>query len=1010
MSFRTNFTMCLLLIGIAILLSGSTSLTANLTADGQVFVVTNVNDDGAGSFREAIANANANVTPSPDKIVFDIPGPGVKIISPLTPLPEITDPLIIDGTTQPGYAGAPLIELDGANLGLASGLVITAANTYVGGLAIGHFQAAGIALRSNDGSSTIQANYIGVDATGTLARPNNIGIQVSSSKNNLIGGPLAGSRNVISGNLTHGVELSGNNNLVQGNFIGTNAAGTAAIGNGSSGVEVGGPNNLIGGTSPGTGNLIAGNNIGINIASSGTTIQGNLIGTDMTGTSRVSNVIGIQAVIPRTLFEVPNTVIGGLTPEARNVISGNQSTAVIFGGSGSMLQGNFIGTDITGTRALGNGEGVRPGHNALVGGTVPEARNVIAGNVVNITLDIIPGPGAVIQGNYIGTDVTGTRGLGRNLGILVLSDSHSILQNVISGNLIGILFGQPFVIHKMGNNNVIQGNLIGLNAQGTGPLPNEQEGIDLQAGSSNNKITANKIAFNGAAGIAMFGGTRNSIRGNSIFSNGKLGIDLGFDGVTPNDSGDADLGENNLQNFPVITSVLSVGNNTTIQGSLNSTPNTSFQIEFFSNAALDASGYGEGALFFGTTPVTTDSNGDADINVTFPVALGSGRVVTATATDPDGNTSEFSAGDFTGVAGNVQFTVGSIRVIEDVGLVTVTVLRQGGSSGQLTIDYATADGSATAGQDYTAVSGTLTFSGGETSKSFQIPITDDATTEPDETFTVSLSNPPSLEALGTPNTLVVTIQDHTTVPVILQGNTFVVEGNTGDVTDMLFTFSLSAATGRSVSVNYSTSDLEARGHASCNNENTDYETTSGTISFQPGNTSVTIPVKVCGDNIAEATEQFLINLSNPTNATVDANQAHGAIIDDDVLELLLEENGPTINQAAALDAVLMLRDPFTVTGIPEWFPNSPDRNTRVMFFVRGLQLDPGELSSAVTVTLTSVNNEFFEVPAEDVRPVRDVDFAQVVIRLPDSLPASVYTVNVRAHSRSSNSGRIRIAP
>ncbi len=884
-TFGIKFTMFLLVFGLVALLSEGTSLTANVTTDGELFVVTNANDDGPGSFRQAITAANANVTPSPDRIVFNIPGSGIKVINLLTPLPEITDPVVIDGSTQPGYVGAPLIELDGANMGVGSGLVITVAHTYVGGLAICHFQAAGIVLRSDDGS-TIQANYIGVDATGTVAQPNNIGIQVSSSRNNLIGGPLAANRNVISGNLSDGVELVGNNNLVQGNFIGTNAAGTTAIGNGSSGVETEGPNNLIGGASPGTGNLISGNNIAITVSASSTSIQGNLIGTD----------------------------------------------------------------------------------------------------------------------------VTGTRAVGRELGIIVLSDHNSIVQNVISGNSVGILLGLPRFFSRQGNDNVIQGNIIGLNAQGTAPLPNDEEGISLQAGSSNNTITANKIAFNGASGVATFGGTRNSIRGNSIFSNGKLGIDLGFNGVTPNDPGDADMGENNLQNFPVITSVLSVGNSTTIHGSLNSTPNTIFQIEFFSNAALDASGYGEGALLLGTTPVTTDGKGDATINVTFPIALGAGRVVTATATDPDGNTSEFSAGDSTGVAGNVEFSVGSIRVIEDVGLVTVTVLRQGGSSGNLTIDYATVDGTARAGQDYTAASGTLTFSGGETSKSFQIPITDDAVTEPDETFTVTLSNPLSLEALGTPNTLVVTIQDHTTVPVILQNNASVVEGNSGSTTDVLFTFRLSAAAGRSVSVDYATSDLIATGSASCSNQGTDYVTTSGKISFQPGATSVTVPVKVCGDASAEANENFLVNLSNPLNATLDANQAQGTIVDDDVLQLLLEEAGPTINQAAALDAFLMVRDPFLVAGIPEWFPAGPDRNTRVMFFVRGLQLNPGELPSAVTVMLSSVNNQLFEVPAEDVRPVPSVDFAQLVIRLPDGMPASVYTVIVRAHFKTSNGGRIRIAP
>src|SRR6185295_11245554 len=206
---------------------------------------------------------------------------------------------------------------------------------------------------------------------------------------------------------------------------------------------------------------------------------------------------------------------------------------------------------------------------------------------------------------------------------------------------------------------------------------------------------------------------------------------------------------------------------------------------------------------------------------------------------------------------------------------------------QTTIDYTTIDGTATAGQDYTATSGTLTFSGGETSKSFQIPITDDAVTEPDETFTVELRNAPNLEALGTPSTLTVTIQDRSTVPVISQGGGFVTEGNIGATTNVFFAFSLSAATARSVSVDYATADLSATGGTSCSNQGTDYESTSGTISFQPGQTVLIIPIKVCGDTSAEANETFVVKLSNPANATLGAGQALLTILNDDVLELLL---------------------------------------------------------------------------------------------------------------------------
>ena len=991
---------------------------ANFAATRQSFVVTNANNHGTGSLREAITNANA--TPGADKIVFNIPGPGVKVINLLTSLPEITGPVVIDATTQPGYAGAPLIEIDGTNVPFASGLVITAGNTTVRGLAIGGFPVAGIVLRACD-NNVIQGNHIGVDAAGSLPRPNNTGIQLSDSSNNVIGGTTAAARNVISGNVTHGVEIGGSGNIVAGNFIGTNAAGTAAIGNGSAGIKIpfsSRTNNLIGGNSAGAGNLISGNVTGIDIESPGNTIQGNLIGTDATGFSSIHNLTGIDA-------KSPDTLIGGLTLEARNIISGN-GTGVSIRGNGSKLQGNFIGTDIFGIFALGNSNnGVVAGDNALIGGTTPEARNVISANsgFGNVVLGLSSfGPGVTVQGNYIGTDASGTQALSESTvaGIVIFSSNNLIggltqgAQNVISGNGSGIQLGSFSSGPPQGN--VIHGNFIGLSAVGNRPVPNISGGIEF-FDSFNNTVggtqsgAANKIAFNGGAGVGLFRGARNSVRGNSIFSNAGLGIDLeGADGVTANDSTDSDVGANNLQNFPVLTSVTSIGNSTTIQGSLNSTPNETFQIDFYSSAALDPSGNGEGALFFDTTSVNTDGNGDATINVTVSKPLGTGRVVTATATDSNGNTSEFSAGDATGAAGNLQFSVDSITVNEDVGFATVTVLRKGGSVGSLTVEYTSTSGTATAGVDYVPPFGFLNFSSGETSKSFQIPIAEDVATEPDETFTVQL-NAGNPETLGAPISLVVTIQDRTTDTAIIRGDATVVEGDAGTTTEALFTFTLSAATGRTVTANYGTEGPFARASASCSNQGTDYETASGTIVFQPRVTSVTVPVKICGDANAESTEPFFITLSNPSNAVIGfPPQGTGTIFDDDVLELLRDDSGPTANQAAALDSFLMLRDPFRVVGIPEWFTTGADRNTRVTLFARGLQLDPGELPRTVVVRLARSISQFFDVRAEDVRAVPNVDFTQVVIRLPDNIPADTYAVTIRAHGRTSNVGSIRIAP
>lgn len=999
----------------------SASQSANFNATRQNFVVTNINNHGAGSLRDAIVNANATV--GTDTIVFNIPGPGVKTINLINQLPDITDPVVIDATTQPGYAGSPLVEINGVAISGGRGLVIKAGGSTVRGLAIGNFSSGSAIFVINCDNNVFQANYLGLEATGTASRANSVGLHLSNSSNNLIGGTTAAARNVISGNTTNGITLFGSNNVVQGNYIGTNASGNAAVGFGLNGIEISGTgaaNNLIGGTSPGAGNVISGIARGISIFATGTTIQGNLIGTDATGTQRINGSgTGILT------FQATNTVVGGLTSGARNIISGNGGNGVFLSGAGSKLQGNYIGTDITGTLPLGNSNtGVVAGNGAMIGGTTPEARNIISANggFGNVALgENNSGVAATVQGNYIGTDVTGAKALGSNtqFGISIFTNGHLIggtaagAGNVISGNMTGIQVG---VFSGAVSGNAIFGNLIGLNAQGTNPLPNTVQGVHFATAQNNilgglNSAAANKIAFNGGPGVTVSNATGSSIRGNAIFSNSGLGIDLGASGVTANDANDADEGANNLQNFPVITTVSSNASSTTILGTLTSKPNTTYHIDFYSNSAIDPSGNGEGALFFGTTSVATNASGVATIDVTLPIALASGRVITATATDPTGNTSEFSAADPTGASGSVQFSFNSFFVIEDVVMASVTVQRTGGSSGSLSVQYETSNGTATAGQDYTATSGTLTFANGETSKTIQVPITDDALTEPDETFTLALKNPSTLDALSAPAAVVITIQDRTTVPALLEFNSTVTEGGPGTTTEARFEVRLSAVTGRTVSATYSTQDFTARGGVACGNQGVDYESTTGTITFQPGTFSTMISVRVCGDKNAEANESFALNLSKGVNATFADGQAIGTIVNDDALELLLEESSPIVNQVAAFDALLFVRDPFRVVSVPEMFAAAGfDRNTRVMVFVRNVELDPGENSSAVVVRLIGSNGLLVEMFAEDFRAVPNTDFSQVTFRLPNNLPAGTCTILVRSHGRLSNIGTIRIAP
>lgn len=273
-----------------------------------VFVVTTNSDNGdsgaptPGSLRAAIVNANANA--GLDQITFNIAGAGVQTINLPTPLPIITDAIAIDGTTQSGYAGVPVIELNGLGLILASnGLFLSTTNgSTIRGLTINNFKVAGIRI---DGGSNniIQSNLIGTNATGTASAPNGIGVQITGgSSGNTVGGVTAAERNIISGNAKTGVRIDSvaTNNTIAGNFIGTTINGTIALSNGSHGIEIvsGSRGNTIGGTINGTGNIIAGNvGNGIRVGDATTAsnqIRGNRIGVGFSGTGVGNGLDGIR--------------------------------------------------------------------------------------------------------------------------------------------------------------------------------------------------------------------------------------------------------------------------------------------------------------------------------------------------------------------------------------------------------------------------------------------------------------------------------------------------------------------------------------------------------------------------------------------------------------------------------------------------------------------------------------------------------------------------------------------
>ena len=425
-------------------------------------VVTIASDGGPDSLRQAILDANAD--PMPETVRFAI-GSGHEKIVLSSPLSAIDTPVTIDATNQPGYTGAPLIELSGSGAGpTAAGLVLAAGHCSVTGLVINWFGAGGIQLEGSN--ETIEGNYIGTDASGAAAVANGAaGVIITSATNTV-------SSNVVSGNGGDGIDLQGAGaigNMILGNRIGTTASGAAVLGNSGAGIllDSGPAKNTIGGTSAAAANVISGNADGIHL--------------------RADQTVG------------------------------------------NLIAGNFIGTDTTGKTAL------------------PNRSN--------------------------GVELEGA-----------------------------------------------QANSIGDTTAGAG----------------------NSIAYNAASGIVVTGAsaTGNSILGNSIHDNQKLGIDLGADGVTPNGpAGLSRSGPNQLQNFPVISLAIPGS----ITGTLSAVANSAFRIELFSSPAADPSGFGQGQKYLGSVTVNTDASGTGSFSSTPGSPLVVGQFITATATDPAGNTSEFSA-------------------------------------------------------------------------------------------------------------------------------------------------------------------------------------------------------------------------------------------------------------------------------------------------------------------------------------------------------------------------------
>jgi hypothetical protein len=563
-------------------------------------------------------------------------------------------------------------NLIGGSTGTTPGGACTGACNVIGGNTGNSSNGPGIVLSGS--GTTVKGNYIGLNAAGTGLIPNDFAGIVVSGANNTIGGTTPEERNVISG---HGYNINIDNvsvtptgNVVQGNYLGTNSAGTAGLngGGGTANIQVSGANTIGGttGTTPGgacTGACnvidgIAGYGI-INARAGNVTIQGNFVGLNPAGTGTIGNGnIGIRA-------NFSGNVIGGTTPQARNVVAGNTGAGISLEATGNTVQGNYLGYSSDGMTLLPGTWAVDVGASNTVGGTTGVTPGGACTGQCNLIGSMVVRANSTnVIGNFVGglrPDGLGTA-TGSGSGLLQVANTASGVQvggttpeerNILSGGSNGI---QVVDTRSQTTTGVkIQGNYIGVGTDGTTAVPNAGNGVLLSVGASGVLVggttagTGNVIAQNTGDGVFLGcrGASVNSghrITGNSIYANGDLGIDICQPGVNVNDAGDPDtLEPNEGQNYPALSSAsVSADGGAIITGNLNSVANKTYTVDFYSSDTCDTSGFGEAKHQIGTTTLTTDGSGNAPFNLTFPTPPNGETVITATATSPGNSTSELS--------------------------------------------------------------------------------------------------------------------------------------------------------------------------------------------------------------------------------------------------------------------------------------------------------------------------------------------------------------------------------
>ena len=792
----------------------------------------------------------------------------------------------------------------------------------------------------------------GTDALirGLVPRPNRAeGVRIEGAPDNFVGTSVGNGGNVIAANLGDGVRIVGqasSGNRLEQNFIGFNSRDVVSILPNRDGVRIESPRNLVGGTSEASRNTIHSNrDNGLTVlgpGALGNVVQGNFIGTFLGADDFGNSFDGVR------IDGAPDVTVGGLAMGAGNVISGNNNGVVVqgAGAAGALIAGNLIGTTSDGNADLGNavdGVAIRGAPDATIGGTSANARNVISGNDRGVRLDGAATTRALIAGNLIGLGIDGQSDVGNSIDGIITSGGAS-------GNTIGglgpnagnrIMFNvQAGVRIESGDRNSILSNaidrntMLGIDEAEIGVSPIGQGGIaapvltsaisDGNAGSVQGTVAGTPGA---SILVQIFASPSADPSG---FGEGATLIDTITLVIGPDGTAEIDA------NFPVpvargafVTATATDASGNTSEFS-NAVPTEPILLQFGAaefrgseaGGSIDvlvtrggaiggratvtlASMGGSAVPGADYTPINTSITfepGQENLTVAIPVfddsEITGPLTVGLTLADPSGGAVLGSPAAATLVivdddATVVRFDQPFIVVDEGAGTAVFTVVRSDGT-GQALVSFATMDGSAVAGLDYTASSGVLTFEDGVTEARIVVPLIDDNNREPTETFAVFLSDPVGL-TLGDPSGAGAELRDDDGPgavgfpgPTLLVGEGFGVAEITVVRPD--------SESGRSATVLLSTSDGTALAGL-------DYLPVSTAVTFAPGETSKTVSIPILDDRVTEALETFGVVLSDPEGGATLATLTV-SILDDDVDRL-----GPTVSN------VELVRGPFGINAV-----------------------------------------------------------------------------------------------